>query len=60
MSQAPLTPKDIQAREKARLEFRDAANRFEKAVQEGKPTAEIDEALRALIEKQTTYRSFGS
>jgi hypothetical protein len=42
------------------LDSFDAANHFENAVQQGKLAAEIDEALRALIEKETAYRLFGT
>lgn len=57
MSKPVMTPKDVEALEAARREFKTSAEVFDRAIQDRKPITEIDDALRTMQQKQAEYRA---
>jgi hypothetical protein len=53
-----MTPKDVQAMEKALLECRAAVDEFERSMKEGKSRDEIGKALENMEAKQKVYWAF--
>jgi hypothetical protein len=57
MSKPVMTPKDVEALEAARREFKTSVEVFDRAIQDHKPISEIDDALRTMQQKQAEYRT---
>ena len=57
MSKPTMTPKDVEALETARREWRASVDAFEQVIQDNRPLADVDAAQRTLEQKQAEYRS---
>lgn len=57
MSKPRMTPQDSEAVETARREFLASVQAYDRVLQERRPVAEVDEALRLMNEKQAQYHS---
>ena len=57
MSKPRMTPQDSQAVEAARREFLASVEAYDRALQQRRPIAEVDEALKLMNEKQAHYHA---
>ena len=57
MSKPVMTTQDAETLERARREFRASVQAFDRTIQERKPIAEVDEALKTMNQNQAHYRS---
>jgi hypothetical protein len=57
MSKPRMTPQDSEAMEAARGEFLASVQTYDRVLQERRPVAEVNEALKSMNEKQAQYHS---
>jgi hypothetical protein len=57
MSKPKMTPQDGEAVEAARREFLASVEAYDRTLQERRPAAERDEALKLMNQKQAQYHS---
>jgi predicted ATPase with chaperone activity len=57
MSKPRMTPQDSEAVEAARREFLASVESYDRVLQERRPIADVDEALKLMNEKQAQYHS---